>query len=151
MSALVPTGSRSESACGYVLFPIGTKRFALPSRIVSELARPGRLQSFPHTTRHMTGVLLRRDQIVPVCDIGEVLSTCDSKQQRFYLIAQREVQGGGYEWLALPVDGECELTYAPILPSTGKLPEYVQGLLSLPDEIVEVLDLDKVITAESRR
>jgi chemotaxis signal transduction protein len=142
---------RLEAALSYVLFPIGSKRFALPSDIVSELARPGRLQSFPHTTPHLAGVLLRRGQIVPVCDIARILSGCESRQQRFHLIAERKIEGGAREWVALPVDGECELSNVPILPPTGKLPAYVQGLLSLPNEIVEVLDLEKVITMESKR
>ena len=135
----------------YVLFPIGSKRFALRSQIVTELARPGRQQCFPHTTPHLTGVLLRRGQIIPVCDIAQVLSGSDSKCHRFYLIANRELENDVHEAIALPVDGECELSSAPMRPPTGKLPRYVEGLLSLPDEIVEVLDLEKVIAAESRK
>src|SRR5690349_17036819 len=147
MTASDSADAGSHAPSSHVLFPIGAKRFALPSRIVSELARPGRLQAFPHTTPHMMGVLLRRGQIVPVCDIAQVLSGGSSNQQRFFLIAERTVQDGAREWVALPVDGECELSNTPILPRTGKLPGYVQGLLSLPDEIVEVLDLEKVIAA----
>ena len=135
----------------YVLFPLGTKRFALPSQIVSELARPGRPQSFPHTTRHLTGVLLRRNHIVPICDVAEVICGANSTEHRFYLIAERAFEDGSSEWVAIPVDGECELSSAKLIPPTAKLPGYVQGLLSLSDEIVEVLDLEKVVTAESRK
>ena len=136
---------------GYVLFPLRTKRFALPSQIVSELARPARLQSFPHTTPHLTGVLLRRNHIVPICDVAEVIYGAASTEHRFYLIAQRTFDDGDREWVAVPVDGECELSNAKVIPPTAKLPAYVQGLLSLSDEIVEVLDLEKVVTAESKK
>jgi chemotaxis signal transduction protein len=51
---------------------------------------------------------------------------------------------------AIPVTGECELANAEQLPVTGKLPPYVCGLLSLHDEIIEVLDIERLISAEVR-
>jgi chemotaxis signal transduction protein len=48
------------------------------------------------------------------------------------------------------VSGDCELTQSPMLPPTGKLPGYVTGLLSLEKEIVEVIDLEKLMSEEAR-
>ena len=132
----------------FVLFPLGKKRFALPAGVVTELARPDRLQSFPHTTRMLTGVLLRRGTIVPVCDIAPVLVGPDAPTRKFFLIANRYFGHKG-EWTAIPVSGECELATTELLPVTGKLPKYVIGLLSLADEIVEVLDLGLLHAAEA--
>ncbi len=129
-----------KSAESFVLFPLGKKRFALPAGVVTELARPDRLQSFPHTTRMLAGVLLRRGTIVPVCDIAPVLLGQDAPPRKFFLIANRTF-GHSREWTAIPVSGECELATSELLPVTGKLPKYVVGLLSLADEIVQVLDL----------
>jgi chemotaxis signal transduction protein len=131
------------SANSFVLFPLGKKRFALPAERVKELARPDSLQQFPHTTRLLAGVLVRRGRIVPVCDIAQVLIGPDGPARKFYLIVTR-LFGRDAEWTAIPVTGECELRAALMLPPTGKLPDYVRGLLSLEDEIVEVLDLDAV-------
>lgn len=133
-------------ANSFVLFPLGKKRFALPAERVTELARPDRLQHFPHTTPVLTGVLVRRGHIVPVCDIAQVLIGPGGPARKFYLIATR-VFGRDSEWTAIPVSGECELASAELLPRTGKLPPYVRGLLSLKEEIVEVLDLDGVAEA----
>lgn len=133
----------------YVLFPIGKKRFGLPAECVAELARPDRLQTFPHTTRLMTGVLVRRGNIVPVMDVAEVLVGPDAPARKFYLIATRSF-GRVAELTALPVTGECELASAELLPPTGRLPHYVVGLLSLQDEIVEVVDLEKIVTREAQ-
>jgi chemotaxis signal transduction protein len=47
------------------------------------------------------------------------------------------------------VSGECELTNAELLSPTGKLPGYVRGLLSLKNEIVEVVDLEKLLAPEA--
>lgn len=136
----------SFGANSFVLFPLGKKRFALPAERVTELARPDRLQNFPHTTGLLVGVLVRRGRIVPVCDIAQTLIGPEGPTRKFYLIATRKF-GLYSEWTAIPVTGECELTSTEMLPPTGKLPGYVCGLLSLKDDIVEVLDLEKIAEA----
>jgi chemotaxis signal transduction protein len=125
----------------FVLFPLGRKRFALPAPKVTELARPDELQAFPHGTPLISGVLLRRGRIIPVLDVAQVVIGPDAPARRFYLIANR-VFGRATELTAIPVSGECELTTSELLPRTGRLPEYVTGLLSLEDEIIEVLSLE---------
>jgi chemotaxis signal transduction protein len=133
----------------FVLFPLGSKRFALPAELVAELARPDSPQSFPHTTPLLAGVLVRRGRIVPVCDIAEVLVGKQAPPRKFYLIASRKF-GEQMELTALPVTGECELTAAEIKVPTGRLPEYVIGLLTLQNEIVEVIELEKLIAKGAR-
>lgn len=133
--------TRAHNASSFVLFPLGSKRFALPADVVTELARPDHLQKFPQTTRMLAGVLLRRGRIVPVCDVAPVLIGPHAPARKFFLIANRTF-GSAKEWTAIPVSGECELISAEPLPVTGKLPKYVVNLLSLPEEIVEIIDLD---------
>lgn len=133
----------------FVLFPLGKKRFALPAENVSELARQDVPQVFPHTTPLLTGVVLRRNHIVPVADVAPVLVGPDAPARRFYLVVNRPGKMR-INRAAIPVTGECELADAEQLPVTGKLPPYVCGLLSLKDEIVEVLDIEKLMSAEVR-
>jgi chemotaxis signal transduction protein len=130
----------------FVLFPLGRKRFALPAGNVTELARPDHLHVFPHTTPWLTGVLLRRGKLIPVLDVAQVVLGPEGPSRKFYLIANRRFAEKS-EWTAVPVTGECELVTAAAVPSTEALPPHVSGLLSLDDEIVEVLDLDKVASA----
>jgi chemotaxis signal transduction protein len=132
----------------FVLFPLGKKRFALPASEVSELSRPDELQTFPHTTNLLAGVLMRRGKIVPVLDVAQIVIGPNAPQRRFYLIANRRFEKD-LEWTAIPVTGECELTSAEVLAPTGKLPQYVTGLLSLDDEIVEVIDLNRLAATEA--
>lgn len=139
----------AASEKSFVLFPLGEKRFALPAETVTELARPDRLQSFPHTTPLVAGVLFRRGRVVPVCDVAQVLVGPQAPPRKFYLIANRSF-GSVRERTAIPVTGECKLASAELLPPTGKLPPYVCGLLSLEDEIVEVLDLERLAAGEAR-
>ena len=132
----------------FVLFPLGNKRFALPAEKVTELAKPDRLQRFPQRTPLLTGVLVRRGRIVPVCDVAQALIGRGAPAGKFYLIANRQFESRK-EWTAIPVTGECELTNVQPQQPQSKLPEYVMGVLSLENEIVEVLNLEKLIAAEA--
>ncbi len=134
----------------FVLFPIGKKRFALPAEEVAELAKPDKLQVFPHTTPLMTGVLVRRGSIIPVCDIAQMLVGPSAPTRRFYLIASRGA-GRSRSLIALPVSGECELSSIEPRPQTGRLPDYVTGLLAVEDEIIEVLNLAMIMADDSRK
>jgi chemotaxis signal transduction protein len=146
MTTMTPLEKRKDA---FVLFPLGKKRFALPANTVTELAKPDKLQNFPHTTPLLTGVLVRRGHIIPVCDVAQVLIGPEAPARKFYLIATRKFESGASEWTALPVTGECELTNTPMLPRTGPLPHHVIGLLSLDNEIVEVVSLEKLAEGRS--
>ena len=132
----------------FVLFPLGNKRFALPAAQVTELAQPDVLQRFPHTTKLLAGVLLRRGRIIPVLDIAEVLIGPEAPTRKFYLIATRKF-AHTEEWTAVPVTGECELKKWNMIPPMPSLPKHVIGILSLPDETIEVIDLDKLAMSEA--
>lgn len=133
----------------YVLFPLGEKRFALPSEAVTELARPDSLQTFPHRTPLLSGVLVRRGRIVPVCDIAQILIGPAAPARKFYLIANCKF-GGHQELMAVPVTGECELASAPLVPFTGREAAYISGLLAVGQEVVEIVALEKIIAAEAQ-
>ncbi len=140
-------------ANSFVLFPMGKKRFALPAETVAELARPDRLQTLPHTTPLLIGVLVRRGHIIPVCDVADVLVGPKAPPRKFYLIANRtftDSQTGQakklVEWTAIPVTGECELVSSRLVAPAENMPDYVTGLLQVGIEIIEVVDLDKLIS-----
>jgi len=140
---------RPEGDMSYVLFPLGKKRFALPAEAVTELARPDSVQTFPHCTPLLTGVLVRRGRIVPVCDVAQVLVGPAAPPRKFYLIANCKRESR-QELTAVPVTGECELASAPRTPLTGKEPQYISGLLAMGEETVEIVALEKLIPAEAQ-
>ncbi|HXZ79343.1 MAG TPA: chemotaxis protein CheW [Terriglobales bacterium] len=139
---------KDAAVTAFVLFPLGEKRFAFPADQVSELARADQLQDFPHTSPWLTGVLVRRGNVVPVCDIAQVLVPGTTAPRRFYLIAKRRF-GSTEEDTGIPVSGDCELAVTEMLPVTGKLPNYAAGVLSLESEIVEVIDLEKLLSSDA--
>jgi chemotaxis signal transduction protein len=132
----------------YVLFPLGKQRFALPAEIVTELARPDSVQTFPHHTPLLTGVLVRRGKIVPVCDVAQVLVGPSAPPRKFYLIANCNLESR-QELTAVPVTGECELASAGRVPLTGNEPPYISGLLAIGDETVSIVALEKLMGTEA--
>ena len=57
--------------------------------------------------------------------------------------------GARQELTAVPVTGECELASAASVPLTGSEPPYVSGMLSIGNESVAVVTLEKLICWEA--
>lgn len=123
-----------------VLLRIAERTFALPADQVAELVAPSRIFRFPHLTKEIDGVILRRGRVVPVCDLAEKLTGKRLVSRRFYLIAWRQ-QVGTKETVALPVSGECELIRADLTPASPSDSPHVAAWLSYQGEVVEVLNL----------
>ncbi|HEV3038381.1 MAG TPA: chemotaxis protein CheW [Candidatus Angelobacter sp.] len=132
----------------FVIFPLGTRRFAFPADDVTELAKPDHLQVFPHRTAMLAGVLVRRGRIIPVLDVAQVLVGPKAPPRKFYLIVNRQC-GLRQERTAIPVSGECELTTAELHVSSGTTSRYVTGFLSLSNEVIEVVALEKLVGEEA--
>jgi chemotaxis signal transduction protein len=143
------SADKSSLVPSFVVFQVGTRRVALPRECVAELIASPILFSFPHTTPLITGVVLRRGRIVPVLDLGPGLLGAPSPQARFFLVVERRVLKGS-ERCAIPVQGECELVAGIMLSATGE-DDFVDGYLDLNEERIDVLDLEKAISAGDRR
>jgi chemotaxis signal transduction protein len=125
----------------FVLLRLGERRFALAAKEIAELVAPSRVFRFPHRTKELEGVIVRRGRIVPVCDISERLIGKKLASRRFYLLARRKY-GSQIEWIALPVTGECELINAEMMPSANSELPHVAGWLSHDGDVIEVLNLE---------
>jgi len=141
-------GAELESQ-SFVLLRLGERRFAVHAEAVGEMVTPGRVHRFPHGTPGVEGVLLRRGRIVPVCEIAQELTGERIAARRFYLIAARQYKSAR-EWVALPVSAECELIAAEMTPQRGgDHPTHVAGWLSHNGEMIEVLNLERLIPGPS--
>jgi chemotaxis signal transduction protein len=145
------SGADKQARKSWVLLHVGNRRFALPAESVVELAPPVRLHNFPHTSRLLAGVIVRRGRIVPVYDVAPVLCGRESSVHRFYLIAERAfgLSGETNEPSAIPVNGECELATGEMQPPQQNAPSYFAGTLAIENENIDVLDLQKLVSAGS--
>ena len=132
----------------FVLFSIGDRGFAMASESVSELTLPQPMTTFPHTTREILGVILRRGRAIPVFDIGKLLGSQEPVRQTYQLITTHR-HASGTDFAALAVTGECNLVVAEMLPATNSRLG-VMGEVIWRDKTYEVLNLDKLIPAENQ-
>jgi chemotaxis signal transduction protein len=133
----------------FVVFQIGKRRVALSQNCVAELIASPVLFSFPHTSPLITGIVLRRGRIVPVMDLGPGILGEPSPLARFFLVVERQISNVS-ERCAIPVQGECELVSAIMLPAAER-ENFVIGSLDLNEEHIDILDLEKVIAAGATR
>ena len=131
-------GPESES---FVLLRLSERRFALAAGDIAELVAPSLIFRFPHQTKEVEGVVVRRGRIVPVIDVAGRLLGKRLAARRFYLIAQRRYTTGT-EWIALPVTGDCELIFAEMIPASEADLPHVAGWLSHNGDVIEVLNLN---------
>ncbi len=140
--------AENVGANSFVLLQIGRRRVALPANLVSELAPPVRLHTFPHTTPMLAGVIVRRGRVVPVIDTEPILDGKTPLSHRFYLIARRSI-GPADELGAIPVNGECELASGEMQPPAMDRPAYVAGTIAVGDDSLDVLNLDVFSSVKS--
>ncbi len=145
MTVAIETPAKS-----FVLLPLGNRRIAFAADSVIELTAPEKLQNFPHRTPWIAGVIVRRNRVVPVCDVSKLFGEEALSVGRFYLIAEWQ-EHGVRDWCAIPVAGECELASAesvlPVDPQTSTRSPFVTGLVPVAGEEIEVVDLTKLVQA----
>jgi chemotaxis signal transduction protein len=132
-----------------VVFPLGDQRFALPTADVVELSRPGVIQTFPHTTPGVMGVLVRRGEVLPVWDLARALLGTDDATRKFFLVVRRNFAGS--EPTALLISGECQMLNAEVMPPPEGAAAHARGLLWLEGEAVEVIDIGRLATPQGQR
>ena len=133
----------------FVLFPLGAKRFAVPADNVVELVGASFLHTFQHSDPLLLGVLVRRGRVIPVLDVARMLAGESVAERKFHLITKQHV-GQTAGWTALPVQGECEIIAdLETFPASAEHPPHVGSLLLLLEEVVEVLDLERLAASLS--
>jgi len=130
----------------FVVFPAGTSLCAVPAASVAELVLPEQVYSFPHTSREILGVILRRGRGIPLFDLAGLLKQPEPAAAHYHLIAMRHLAQTA-ELAAIPVSGECDLISADVLPASSSVPGVV-GELMWDGRSYELLDLDKLILSE---
>lgn len=133
----------------FIVFPLGNRNYAIAAAKVSEVTLPQVVDTFPHTSEEILGVMVRRGRVIPVYDFAGMVGLQRDLSQQFHLIAIRGFSNGT-ELAALPVSGECNLISAEMFPSRQSRPG-ICGELKWRDKSYEVLDLDKLFPAESQQ
>lgn len=142
------SGAAGTQVKSYVIVPIGNRKFSLAAESVVELISIGNLQQFPHRTPWISGVIVRRNRVVPVCDVRRLLGERNESIGRFYLIAEWQA-GDIRDWCAIPVTGECELASVDSavqvdVSAENQVPDVTRSL-QVGEDRIQSLDLGKLI------
>jgi chemotaxis signal transduction protein len=131
----------------FVVFPAGAVQCAVAASCVAELSLPQEVYSFPHTSREILGVILRRGRVIPLYDLAGMLKLPEYSPAHYHLIAVRHI-AEATELAAIPVSGECDLVSGDVVSAKHPAPGVV-GELIWDSRSYKLLDLDKLIAARS--
>jgi chemotaxis signal transduction protein len=144
------SGATETQLKSYVIVPIGSRRFSLAAESVVELVSVGNMQEFPHRTPWISGVIVRRSRVVPVCDVARLLGERNDSIGRFHLIAEWRA-GDTRDWCAIPVAGECELasveTPEQVDVNAENQEPHIIGSFQVGEDRIQILNLGKLIQA----
>lgn len=137
-----------------VTFRLGDDLFAAPIDVVERVLRYQAPRSVPNVPSWIAGVIEYNERIVPVIDLRcrfGLAPVPATPQMRLLVLAV------GDEWAAVLVDAVLDVrsvTSADLVPPPplfrGLSAEYLRGMLRRDDQLVIVLNCDRLLSAEEQ-
>lgn len=135
-------------------FRIGTELYALDIMRIREIIRPQKLTAVPRAPAFIEGVINLRGVVIPVVDMRRRFGQDIPPENRHNRVIICNVIG---KILGLMVDEVAEVrryTRDDIQPAPqflkGKGAEFFLGVCRRDDELVMVLDLEKILSTEEQ-
>jgi len=135
-------------------FRIGTELYALDIMRIREIIRPQKLTAVPRAPAFIEGVINLRGVVIPVVDMRRRFGQDITPENRHNRVIICNVIG---KILGLMVDEVAEVrryTRDDIQPAPqflkGKGAEFFLGVCRRDDELVMVLDLEKILSTEEQ-
>ncbi len=132
-----------------VLFELGTETYGLDIASVYEIIRMQPITKVPKAPNYVEGVINLRGRVIPVIDIGKRFGfekTDDIKNKRIVVINIKDTT------LGIIVDAVTEVIRIPtdsIEPVsdivTSGQSDYLMGIAKLPEKMIILLALDKLL------
>jgi purine-binding chemotaxis protein CheW len=138
-----------------VVFQLGAEFYGVDIARVHEIIRMQGVTRVPRAPSFVEGVINLRGKVIPVVDLRRRFGLPSAEHTRASRIAVVEI---GEQVVGIVVDGVSEVlrvsssVVEPPSPVVAAIDsEYVQGIAKLPDRLVIMLDLDRVLAREERR
>jgi purine-binding chemotaxis protein CheW len=150
----VRTPVQSVAQVQIVTFRIGADEFGLDVFIVHEILRHQPIRAVPRAPEFVEGVIDVRGTLVPVLDLRkrfEVGKPSDDHDARIVIVQF------GQERLGVVVDAVTEVLRVPETAVSeppayfrGLAAEYVRGIVRLPERLIVVLDMERILSSQER-
>ena len=143
----------------HLCLSVAGETYAVPIEAVREIIEVGRLTPLPLTPDFVTGVMNLRGAVVPVIDLQArffgAVSTVGRRSA--IVIVEADAQGSdGPLVVGTLVDGVSEVLEIPLddiepSPAMGtRIPrDYLAGMSKVRDELIPVLDLDRLLCRDT--
>jgi purine-binding chemotaxis protein CheW len=138
-----------------VVFELGAELYGVEISRVHEIIRLQVVTHVPRAPAFVEGVINLRGKVIPVVDLRRRFGMPVAEHSRSSRIVVVEL---GDQVVGVIVDGVSEVlrvntaTIEPPSPVVAPIDsEYVHGIAKLPDRLVILLDLDRVLARDERR
>ncbi len=138
-----------------VVFQVGAELYGVEIARVHEIIRLQTVTRVPRAPNFVEGVINLRGKVIPVVDLRRRFGLPTAAHTRATRIVVVEI---GDQVVGIVVDSVSEVlrvnssTVEPPSPVVaGVDSEYLHGIAKLPDSLVILLDLDRVLAREERR
>ena len=138
-----------------VVFQLGAELYGVEISRVHEIIRLQAVTRVPRTPTFVEGVINLRGKVIPVVDLRRRFGLPTAEHTRASRIVVVEI---GDQVVGIIVDGVSEVlrvssgTIEPPSPVVaGVDSEYIHGIAKLPERLVILLDLDRVLARDERR
>lgn len=141
----------------HVVFRLGARTMAIPLAAVSEIARPPKVTRLPHVPAWVLGIANLRGDIVSMLDLEGFLSGKPGKSSHEQRMLALRPAGDEVRTAVLvdTVDGIQAFEDARISRVTrgydAEVAPYARGLYQLEDDLVVVLDADRLLQSKPMR
>jgi len=148
-----PTGMSEEQQL--VVFQLGAELYGVEISRVHEIIRLQSITRVPRAPAFVEGVINLRGKVIPVVDLRRRFGLPTADHTRASRIVVVEI---GDQVVGIIVDGVSEVLR--VNPSIVEPPspvvagidsEYLHGIAKLPERLVILLDLDRVLARDERR
>ena len=135
-----------------VLFELGTETYGLDIAAVDGIIRMQPITKVPKAPFYVEGVINLRGRVIPVIDIGKKFGfekTEETKNNRIVVINIKD------KTLGIIVDAVTEVIRVPVdsidpvsdIVTSGQS-DYLSGIAKLPDKMIILLALDKLLSKD---
>ena len=138
-----------------VVFQLGAELYGVEIARVHEIIRLQAITRVPRAPAFVEGIINLRGKVIPVVDLRRRFGLPTAEHTRASRIVVVEI---GDQVVGLIVDAVSEVlriagaTVEPPSPVVaGPESEYLRGIAKLPERLVMLLDLDRVLAREERR
>src|SRR5216684_3284335 len=138
-----------------VVFHLGAELYGVEISRVHEIIRLQAVTRVPHAPSFVEGVINLRGKVIPVVDLRRRFGLDSAEHTRASRIVVVEI---GDQVVGIVVDGVSEvlrvntsIVEPPSPVVAGVDSEYLHGIAKLPERLVILLDLDRVLAREERR